>query len=1000
MDAAPDGSHELPADREADPLASATSPLRAIVSNPVQRRCEGCDERVTQDAPGMVNDALRSPGEPLDAPTRAFFEPRFGRDFSEVRIHADDRAARSAQSIGASAYAAGSHIVFGSGQYAPSSSGGRRMLAHELTHIVQQRAGRVDGAAGPDGLSISDPDDRFERAADATADEVMSAAPGAAPISSAPTSAIPSRASPGVVQRFLAGEAGHGGIEEGALVEAGFSEDEAHATYFGNWLRDFSQLFDVDKPTGGARLTVTKLLALGEFGHELTTEEIGQYLPSEHVDNPEGGKSAEATGISDDVRALRRSHLSASQRVWFDKEQDAHFKQTIHDASKATGLPEYIERAKAHVRLQLDAAARKGRNREGERELGNGLHAVEDYFAHSNFIEVALAKLAKEGALSQANPLVRAFHRYYKVRPDLQPADRFGRPGIITGTSAPGPGDEVGKWEAIKAELENAEIRKALMRGAVIRYGWQKPAAAGRTALGAVGGVVGAGVGGAVGAVAGLGSGAGHGAAEGWRSAHHWWSKPFAAVGGLFKGAVVGAGHGAVSGAKTGWRVGEKAGGAVGEIAGGVVGVAAVAPLFFTLHLLVAAGLAAAKSRLEKKARRKIQENTRKTVNPTLANQPPTHSQIAKDDIEHPLHAAAAQLARDADVSFGRMMIEVWAGRRSISDAQRLVDDFLVHPYENEAWWKPILLKAAAPAPAASDKAHERGHAVQRSRAPAQAAPGQLRQGMTGRPAEVPARGEAVTPAAARHTIQRSATWKGAAVHETLSPAEIIAGGQGLPNTLQMLNGHTLLAETDADAAIKRPGVATASKPGAGSAAAPSWTAKVDTVPAQEGSADETVLGPGPWSKIITKAQAGAITRIAACAGPGRSVFTVHGKASPSDRVYSGDVALYQANRRHEDHHVADHEVAFDATIGTWDRKVQEAKDKGTEFSGVSAGAATGTLWAAIGPPQKAARDYRKLANDKGDAFHNTAAGGMMVRSNPTASPDCSASGNDVTNPS
>ena len=984
MDAAPDGSHEPPADREADPLASAASPLRAIVSNPVQRKCEGCDERVTQDAPGMVNDVLRSTGEPLDARTRAFFEPRFGRDFSDVRIHADDRAARSAQSIGASAYAAGSHIVFGSGQYAPSSSGGRRMLAHELTHIVQQRAGRVDGAAGPGGLSISDPDDRFERAADSTANAVMSAAPGAAPISSAPASATPSHASPGVVQRFLAGEAGHGGIEEGALVEAGFSQDEAHATYFGNWLRDFSQLFDADKPSGGARLTITKLLALGEFGHELTTEEIGQYLPSEHVDNPEGGKSAEAPGITDAVRENRRSHLSASQRVWFDKEREADFKDKIHVASKATGLPEYIERAKAHVRLQLDAAARKGRNREGERELGNGLHAVEDYFAHSNFIEVALAKLAKEGALSQANPLVRAFHRYYKVQPDQQPADSLARPGIITGTSAPGPGDEVGKWEAIKAELENAEIRKALMRGAVIRYGWQKPAAAGRTAIGAVGGVVGAGVGGAVGAVAGLGSGAGHGAAEGWRSAHHWWSKPFAAVGGLFKGAVTGAGHGAVSGAKTGWRVGEKAGGAVGEVAGGGVGVAAVAPLFFTLHLLVAAGLAAAKSRLDKKARRKMQENTRKTVDPTQPNQPPTHSQIAKDDIEHPLHAAAAELARAADVSFGKMMIEVWAGRRSVSDAQRLVDDFLVHPYENEAWWKPILLKAATPAPAAADKAHEQSHAVQRSGARTPNGTGPQRQGMTGL-ATVPER-------AAQHTIQRSAAWKGAAVHETLSPAEIIAGGQGLPNTLQMLNGHTLLAETDADAAIKRPGVATASKPGAGSAAPPNWTAKVDTVPAQEGSADETVIGPGPWSKVITKAQAGAITGIAACAGSGRSVFTVHGLRTDNE--------VYKANRRHENHHVADHEVAFNDTIGTWDRKVQDAKDQGTEFKGVSAGAATGALWAAIGPPQKAARDYRKLANDKGDAFHNTAAGGMMVRSNPTASADCSVSGNDVTNPS
>jgi len=79
------------------------------------------------------------PGQPLDASTRAFFEPRFGHDFSQVRIHADSKAAESARSVNALAFTVGRDVVFGAGQYAPETSTGQRLLAHELTHTVQQR---------------------------------------------------------------------------------------------------------------------------------------------------------------------------------------------------------------------------------------------------------------------------------------------------------------------------------------------------------------------------------------------------------------------------------------------------------------------------------------------------------------------------------------------------------------------------------------------------------------------------------------------------------------------------------------------------------------------------------------------------------------------------------------------------------------------------------------------------------------------------------------------
>lgn len=82
--------------------------------------------------------ALRGSGQPLDPDIRAFMEPRFGHDFSKVRVHADAKAAESAQAVNAHAYTIGHDVVFGTGQYPPQTSEGQRLVAHELTHVVQQ----------------------------------------------------------------------------------------------------------------------------------------------------------------------------------------------------------------------------------------------------------------------------------------------------------------------------------------------------------------------------------------------------------------------------------------------------------------------------------------------------------------------------------------------------------------------------------------------------------------------------------------------------------------------------------------------------------------------------------------------------------------------------------------------------------------------------------------------------------------------------------------------
>jgi len=92
-----------------------------------------------ESVPRSVNDALRSPGQSLDRDTRGFMETRFGHDFSRVRVHTDARATESASSVRAAAYTVGEHIVFGAGQYSPRSHDGKTLLAHELTHVVQQQ---------------------------------------------------------------------------------------------------------------------------------------------------------------------------------------------------------------------------------------------------------------------------------------------------------------------------------------------------------------------------------------------------------------------------------------------------------------------------------------------------------------------------------------------------------------------------------------------------------------------------------------------------------------------------------------------------------------------------------------------------------------------------------------------------------------------------------------------------------------------------------------------
>lgn len=143
--------------------------------------------------PPIVDEVLRSPGQPLDALTRAFMEPRFGHDFSKVRVHADPSAAQSARAVNALAYTVGQHTVFAAGRYAPGTSAGKHLLAHELTHTIQQQRTQVPAVQGK--LSVSSPTDASEIEADAVADAIIHGAKPA--IAAAPGESQLARQSPG-----------------------------------------------------------------------------------------------------------------------------------------------------------------------------------------------------------------------------------------------------------------------------------------------------------------------------------------------------------------------------------------------------------------------------------------------------------------------------------------------------------------------------------------------------------------------------------------------------------------------------------------------------------------------------------------------------------------------------------------------------------------------------------------------------------------------------------
>ena len=121
-----------------------------------------------------VSESLAHPegGQGLEGNTRDILEPKFGHSFESVKIHAGGRANQMTKAVGARAFATGQDVYFGQGEYQPQSADGLHLLAHELTHTIQQSSGAVSGSSIGDGLAVSDPNDAFEQEASSAADSV------------------------------------------------------------------------------------------------------------------------------------------------------------------------------------------------------------------------------------------------------------------------------------------------------------------------------------------------------------------------------------------------------------------------------------------------------------------------------------------------------------------------------------------------------------------------------------------------------------------------------------------------------------------------------------------------------------------------------------------------------------------------------------------------------------------------------------------------------------
>lgn len=329
-----------------------------------------------------------SQGRPLSDEFRTRLEPTIGWSLAAVRIHTDRVAAAVAAALGTPAFALGNHIGFAAGCYDPTSPWGAHVLAHELTHVRQQAA-----------LGVV------------------------------------------TLQRYEAGV--HEAIERDALSRVGkLSQQEISAVYFGNWMRDYNQVFvplvfDTAPLEADDVYLLICYLALRKFGREPTPEQFGYYIPAEHMDSP-GGLVKALDLLPRQPKVGDGSIAGSARPSQFITVQEAVHptKATVGGAGlftvDTTGVAAHVRRSNLHAERRLELASRRGRTPDGMLHLGAALHVIEDLFAHSNWVEIALRKaLADDPTLLHS--VSGAAREVFTYTPTVTVGGK-PRPVLITGT--------------------------------------------------------------------------------------------------------------------------------------------------------------------------------------------------------------------------------------------------------------------------------------------------------------------------------------------------------------------------------------------------------------------------------------------------------------------------------------------------------------------------------------------------------------------------------------
>lgn len=433
-----------PADQELRRRAIGDAYQVVMAGAAVANGQPGAEAAVEQGPPELkqaAQDVAREPagGSPLPESVRAQMEGQFGEDFSSVQVHVGSATLGAA---GAGAATAGEHIHFAPGKFDPETQQGQKLIAHELTHVVQQRGASASGAA-----HAAASDSAAEHQAEAVGEQVA----GGQPALEVGAEAAPAAAAQGIRGTAPAdavhfGEAGvHRGIE---LEAAGVGEKydpkkltpqqrAALEMYAGNFMRDYSQLA---APTplkilaglpstnkggvvgnAGARTlidAIVRSIAILELGKDVgkqlvTQKNVGSYEAEHHLDNPMG-----TSGAGDFITEGPEPKLASKSTPTAIRTTDAlglpvtapystadSATQATHAGSAAPGLqyenPElykvgegglatHLSNSTEHAKNCLLESATLGASPSGRMKLGMGQHIVEDYFSHSNFIEVGL----------------------------------------------------------------------------------------------------------------------------------------------------------------------------------------------------------------------------------------------------------------------------------------------------------------------------------------------------------------------------------------------------------------------------------------------------------------------------------------------------------------------------------------------------------------------------------------------------------------------------------